>query len=220
MKIVVPTSWSEVSVRQFIELAKVKDLGFDELDTQLRILSILTGVDDEEFLKFDYPELQKVIKAAAFIEDYKTTKPIKFKYKIKGRRYDYEYDASKLSAGEYIDIQNYIKDNPNKNLHKIIAIYLKPVNFFGFRVKGCYTRNKKGKYIQTLESRNITAELVLDNLMMDKVLAINGFFLNRWEKLIKATERYLVKQNTKAMENVKKALKQAGLSIPTDGILP
>ena len=218
MKISVPTSWAEVSVRQFIELAKVKDLGFDELDTQLRILSILTGVEDDEFLKFDHAELKKVIQITDFINDQKVEKPTKFKFKIKGQRFDFEYDASKLSAGEYIDIQNYIKNNPNENLHKIIAIYLKPVNFFGFKIKSCYDVNKKGKYIQTLESRAITADLVLDNIMMDQVLSMNGFFLNRWDKLIKATELYLEKLNKKAMKNLEKVLKEEGLSMPTDGI--
>ena len=218
MKINIPTSWSDVSVRQFVELSKVKGLGFDEIDAQLRILSILTGVEDDVFLNVSLPDLKKLNKKIEFLEQKQPKGELHLSYKIKGQRYRLEWDANNLLAGEYIDIQNYIKKGASENMHNIMAIYLKPVNFFGGLKKGCYKKNKDGKHIQTLESRAKTAELVLDHLTMDKVFCINGFFLNRWEILTKATLAYLNRAKDKTMKELRKELAQEGLSKHMDGI--
>jgi hypothetical protein len=215
MKLIVPTSWKDVTVSQFMELAKVPDLGFDEMDATFKTLSILCNVSDEVFIDMPLPELKSVISKVDFIKDHKTNFPIVNSVKIKGRRYAINYNAKKLLAGEYIDMQNYIKGGVNKNLNHCIAVYLKPKNIFGFNKRGCY---KEGGRVQTLESRNETAELVLDNLTMDIVLPMSGFFLKNWERLIKATQIYLEIQKTRADKRLKRELEKAGLSTLMDGI--
>ena len=179
MKITVPTSWADVSIRQFVELSKVKELEFDEIDTSLRVLSILTGIDDAEFINLSLPDLKKLSAKTNFIGNHSHEVLKDFNLKIKGNRYRVEWDANNLIAGEYIDIQNYIKNGTYENIHKILAAYLKPVTIFGTKKRGCYKKSREGKTIQTMESRDATAELILDNLPMDKVFAINGFFLHR-----------------------------------------
>ena len=218
MKINIPTSWSEVTVRQFIELSKVPELGFDEVDTQFKILSILTGVEDDVFINMELPELKKAIKITTFTKSQPANSKIRQYVKIKGVKYSIQYEANKLLAGEYIDLQNYIKGGVNNNLHNVIAVYLKPVNFFGFRKIGCYEKNSKRKWIQTLESRNETAEAILDGLTMDLVFAMSGFFLRLYQRLILRTQLYLEVQNHKAMKSLKKELAKAGLPTHTVGI--
>lgn len=217
MKLTIPTGWQDVTVRQFIELSKVKGLEFDELDTQLRILSILTNVEDDVFIEMPISELKKIIEKTAFIKNHNQKFPLPYKFKIKGLRFKFDWDATKLLAGEYIDIQNYIKNNSTENIHNIIAIYLKPVTMFGTLKKECYKKTSQGEWMQTLESRTATAALLLDNLKMDAVLSMSSFFLNRWEKLIKATQIYLEVQNIKAMKELNKQLSKAGLPMCTVG---
>ena len=218
MKINVPTSWRDVTVKQFVELSKVKELGFDEIDTQLRILSILTGEEDDTFLNISFAELKRLNNLTKFIEEKQPKGKFKTSYKIDGQRYRFEWDATKLLAGEYIDIQNYIKKGSNSNIHNIMAVYLKPVTILGTLKKDCFKANKEGKMIQTLESREKTAEAILNSLTMDKVFSINGFFLNRWEKLTEGTLAYLKGEKEKAMKRMEKELEQEGLQMPTDGI--
>ena len=211
MKILVPTSWKDVNVNQFIELSKVKSLGFDELDTQLRILSILTGVEDDVLLQLPISEIKRMSLMTDFIKHNQSKKEIDFTIKLNGKKFRVEWDATKLVAGEYIDIQKYIESGATENIHNIIAAYLKPVNFFGFIKKSCYEQTQDGRYIQSLESRNITAKLILNHMNMEDVFALNGFFLNRWKKLIGGTRHYLELQNKKAMKDLKRKLKKEGL---------
>ena len=217
MKITVPTSWKDVTLRQFIELGKVEALGFDELDSQLRVLSILTGIDDEQFLSISVPELKGLIAKTNFIDNQPKTTKIDYSYKIKGKRYSFDWDASKLIAGEYVDIQNYIKENKNDNLHKVLAVYLKPVTIFGTRKRGCYKKNSNGVWMQTLESRANTSEFLLDNVTMDVVFNMSGFFLNRWQRLMRVTQLYLEKLRIQATREAEEALQKEGFSIYTDG---
>lgn len=210
MKIVVPTSWSEVTLRQFIEISKVPELGFSDEDASLRVLSILTGVDDTDLMNLDISYLKKITLTASFVGKEVPKYKLPVSIKIKGNRYEVNYSTNKLIAGEYIDLQDYIKKGANENLNNIIAIYLKPVNFFRFRKRNCYKKNPNGEYIQTLESRNKTAELILD-LTMDKIFPMSAFFLKNWENLINHTKVYLAKQNKIAMKNLKAKLSKADL---------
>lgn len=218
MKIKVATSWSDVTVRQFIELSKVKELGFDELDTSLRVISILSGVDDVDLVNISLSDLKRLSAKTDFIKTNRYEKLEDFSLKLKGQRYRIEWDATKLVAGEYIDIQNYISKGAHENIHKIMASYIKPVNLFGFRKKGCYKKSKEGKWLQTVESRAITSELILDHLTMDKVFSINGFFLNRWKRLTEATQVYLEQKKRIQMKKLKRELKKMGLQKSTAGI--
>jgi len=217
MKVTLPTSWKEVTLNQFIELSKVSGLGFDDLDATCRMLSILTGVDEEEFLKVSISDVKKMFAAIKFIDNKSYEKPTQFNYKIKGKKYKFEWDASELLAGEYIDMQNYIAGGVSENMHKIMAIYLKPVNYFGFKTKENYKKNKEGKYIQTLDSRKDSAEVFKDNMTMDVVFSCNGFFLNRWKKLILATHQSLGVSSNKAVKKLEKVMKKEGLKMPTVG---
>ena len=205
MKITIPTDWSEVTVRQFQELSKVPDLDYSDLDKQLKILEILTGVSDDYFLNISFTDLKKIIKKTDFVNHTPLSLRKKHRLKIKGRRYAVNYIPQELIAGEYIDLTELTKEgaNVNKNIAKILAIYLKPINIFGFPLRRCYEK-KNGKLIQTIKSRKYTEELILDNLTMDVVFPMSGFFLNLWQRLTKATLTYLEEQMEQKMKEVKR----------------
>ena len=109
MKVRVPTSWEDVTLRQFIELSKVPDMGFSKEDANLRILSILTGIDDSELYELPVGELAKINALVKFIESKDSLFPVKYKIKIKDKRYKFEWKTNLLTSGEYIDIQEYLK---------------------------------------------------------------------------------------------------------------
>jgi hypothetical protein len=202
MKVVIPTGWHEVTVSQFIKIAEVPKLGFDETDSNLRILSILTGVDDTYFTGVELPQLKKIFQKISFISTKPEGLPLKQKVMINGRRYRVNYLPSTITAGEYIDISHYTKD-ANANLPKILAIYLKPVNFLGFKRKDCY-KKVEGKYVQTLESREWTEKHLPDVLTMDVVFPMSSFFLKLWQRLINDTKVYFGKVSEKKIKELRK----------------
>lgn len=205
-----PKSWGEITLNQYIQIVEVSAIDMDELDKHVKILSILSGQDEDSILSISLPELKEAIRQVQFIYSLPKPKGIKTSLRIGLNRFEVNIDLKKLSAGEYIDLAELTKDKQavTSNLHKIIAIFLKPVNWFGFSQKKYYTKNQEGDLIQTLKSRNRTEKLLKDNLMMDEVISLSGFFLNNWDILMKATLRYSEKQNKKMAKNLNKLIEK------------
>jgi len=207
MTINAPTSWKDVTVKQYQELKEVPSLGFDPLDAQLRILQILTGVSDEVYLNMPMPVVVKLIKKVDFINELPKNLIRKHTIKIKGRRFRVNYLVQTLNAGEYIDLMNLTKDGKaDDNIVKILAICLKPVNWMGGHKKGCYKKSKDGFLIQTDESRRWTEKNIPEGLTMDIVIPLSGFFLKTWQGLISGMQDFLSKKAKIAMETAEKEL--------------
>lgn len=209
MKITVPTEWKDVTLRQYQRLAEVPELDFDDLDKQLKILEILTGVSDDYFLKIHISNVRNLINKVDFVNH--TPPPVRkpVDIKVAGRRFQVNYIPQQLISGEYIDLMELTKNQKDisKNLHKIIPKYLKPVNIFGNMLKGCYERNGEGKWMQTAESMKWTEEHILDGLTMDKIFPMSGFFLKLWDGLMEATRVYSEEEIKNQMKKVKTIIK-------------
>jgi hypothetical protein len=205
MKITVPTEWKDITLRQYQKLAEVPSLGFDDLDKQLKILEILTGVSDDYFLKVHLTALKGLINKVDFVNNTPSNLRKPSTVKIDGRRFEVNYIPQQLISGEYIDLMELTKteDKINEGLHKIIPIYLKPIDIFGRKKRGCYEKTQEGQWIQTAKSRKWTEERILDGLTMDKIFPMSGFFLTLWGDLIKATQDYSQKEMEKQMKKVK-----------------
>jgi hypothetical protein len=203
MNITVPTTWKDVTLRQHQKLSEVPGLGFNDLDKQLRILEILTGVSEDHYYKLVLSELKKLIRMTDFVNHTPVDVGRVYKLKIKGRRFKINYDPKQLIAGEYVDISELTKTEEmiGKNLHKIISIYLKPVNVFGYPLRKCYEKNSNGELIQTLKSRKWTEERIQDSLTMDIVFPMSGFFLTLWQNLTEGIQTSLEKKMKKQMKS-------------------
>ena len=58
----VPQSWNQITVNQFIELAKLEQVEFDSLfEMQVEMLSILSDEDPDEFYDLEIDELKQLI---------------------------------------------------------------------------------------------------------------------------------------------------------------
>ena len=213
MKITIPTSWADVTLKQYKQIVEVPSLGFkDELDNHLRVLSILTGIDDTEFLSIPLKELNRILLKIKFIYQKPNKLPIQHKITLNGQRYRVNYLPSQLDAGEYIDLSNYTKEEDKiiENMPKILAVFLKPINFWGGMQKGKYKLNKQGRMSQTMESREETAKLA-DDITMDVIFPMSDFFLKTWERSIEVTKAYFLHERRKAMNE---ARKQAQMVLP------
>lgn len=206
MKIKLPDNWNEVSLNDYIEIVDVIQIDMDELDKQIKVISILSKVSEDYLLKLSLTDIKKLIVHIGFI--YTQPKGIKPPNTItlKGIVYNVNYDLRSITGGEYIDLCEYSKDakEVTKNLPNILAIFIKP------KAKECY-EVVQGKKVQTNESRNNIAKLLLDEMNMQDVLAMSSFFLRSWEALTKATVNYLEKQNKKIEKQLIKDLRSTGV---------
>lgn len=213
----VPTQWSEVRLKQYIEVSEIAQVDMDELDKNVKILSVLTGRSEDEVMALNLTELKEAVKAIRFIYTQPKTEGIRSSIRIKGNRFHINNKVNELTGGEYITFTSLLKDRNQitANIPQILSLFFKPVNFLGLRKKACYTRNDKGVWIQNLESYDKTAQLIQDHLTMDVVMELSGFFLRNYQILIKSTQDYLIKMTEK---NRKMILKEMGLPSTGRGI--
>ena len=95
-------------------------------------------------------------------------------------------------------------------MRKIVAIFLKPINFWGGMTKGRYKKNSQGRMSQTMDSRQLTADIANEQTM-DILFPMSVFFLKVWESSIEVTRAYFLKEKRIAME---KARKEAAMVLP------
>jgi len=111
MKITLPDSWSDVTLRQFQEM--------DSCESVADKIAVLANEDPEDIRKMDVESYKKVSKALSWTEvlpsgvhkDIITLKDEDYVLKT----------LSSLSLGEWTDIETYIKDSV-QNIHKIMAV--------------------------------------------------------------------------------------------------
>lgn len=210
MKIKVPTSWVDVTLEQYMQLSEVPSLGFDEMDSNLKILSILTGIQDDVFLTFTTSDLKVLFSKIKFVNQIPKGKLIT-KIKVNGNYYSLNILPSTLTAGEYIDLSEFtkVKADINKKLPKILSVIARPVNRFGFRKRNCY-KKVEGRYIQTIESREQTEKDML-GVTMDVVFPLTDFFFRLYSNLTATTLHYLEAKEKKLKKEIQKDLHKIGV---------
>ena len=102
---------------------------------------------------------------------------------FEGDKYGFIPDLSKLTTGEYIDLENYTK-NPIANLHTIMSILYRKITF-----------ERGNRYaIENYDPNKFKEELFKD-CPMNIALSSLGFFLTLGQKLAEISHNYLKKQN-------------------------
>lgn len=192
-------SLSNLTVDQYQHLYAIHRSTDDEVDKAIHSVAILTEKTREQVEDMPLDEFREVSKAIAIIFSgpQEQSKP-RSKIKVLGKNYSVCLNPRKITAGQYIDLQHFLKYDMIENLHKIMACLLVPYKFWG-----------NGKY--DAENHEIISEGVLDCKFSD----IHGtcvFFLLLWSNSIKAITPFLSKEIQK-----KTMLSQMDLQSIMDG---
>lgn len=214
-----PKSWEEVPLKHYIEISEISFVDMDEIDKAVKILSILSGEPEENIIELSVQEIANYTKQVAFVYVEHKGKGVPTSVKLKGKRYHINNGIRLLSGAEYIDFTSLVKDKKDIaiNLPQILAIFMKPINWYGGNKKGCYRKNPEGNYVQTLQSRINTARDCQD-LPSNIAMELAGFFLKSYESSMRATQNYLRLEQLKTMKKLQKELR--GFENTGLGILP
>ena len=200
-----PNSWKEVPLKHYIEISEVSFIDMDEIDKAVKILAILSSQSEEDIIELTVDEIARYTKQVSFVFKKYEPKGVPTFIRLKGKRYSLNNDVKSLSGAEYIDFTSLIKDKQDiaKNLPQILAIFLEPINIFGFKKKDCYRKNPEGNYIKKLQVRVDVAKDCLE-LPSTTAMDLAGFFLKSYESLTKATLNYLKLKQMKTMKILRK----------------
>lgn len=161
----------------------------DETPDIISILELF-GYEDVENMKID--EYNKV--KDSILKQQITVQKVKLKYKIAGKSFSCDLNLTKLTAGQFIDFESYMK---NKKLHEILSIFLVPdKNMF-----------IKGKYNTDYDITDIQ-KFLYNNMLMSDAKNLGDFFLKQSVDLLKVMKEQLSKTEMKMKKKMLKEQKK------------
>lgn len=176
-------NYKDLTLEKYIELYELDICGMEEIDIQTSIISILSDMTADEILELPIPEYKKLAQQTAFMTVPPTVKSRKInKIYINGKEYTVLDKIDKMTTGQYIDYQTYLKKNDVKMLPYILSCLIIP-------------KNEKYGDTDTIED--------MKQIKVEEALTVSNFFMSKSLTSIKATLRYLEYMMKRKMKKVK-----------------
>jgi len=171
MELIVPDSMADVTVKQYRDLSNI-DLTQAETEWLSQAISILCNIDAEVVAKLTINELDKIGKVINKLTDSdQNNQELQKKMDYKGKRYGFHPNLSKLTVGEFADLESYCNGGYFENLNEIIGILYRPIVIEG------------GEFYTIEDYDAVVLDNYWDDLKMDVVLGATNFFLSTAETL-------------------------------------
>lgn len=215
LQLTIPDYLSIEAYQRIAALGKVTPL-----EKMMYTISILTGIDVEEVVKWDMQSLSKISKdLEAMLDSSSEFYPI---FEYEGTLYGYSL-TSKMSGAEFIDLENLTKD-PDINLDEIFALLYRPIKKHSlggikFNIKNALKVMKNDtedvfKYY-TLEDYNSEERMVraqvFKQLPIQYALGAMGFFLAVGIDYLADTQAYSKEVKPQMNEVVANLLENIGV---------
>ena len=165
IQIQIPTDWNDITIREYQKYLDIVDSDRTQEQKANEIISLFCGIDKYIINKISVKELNNIVEKVHKFLNKKEPTELKKIVDFKNKKYGFIPNLSKITTGEYIDIEGYCKDT-NKNLHKIMSVLYREV-----RVQ------KKDLYnIESYNPSEIIKQDFLDFPMGATLSALNFFF--------------------------------------------
>lgn len=162
----VPENWSEVTVGKTTEIATISKDTMNNLELMVRILSILSNMDEEIIYMMEQDDFLNIIETLKF-----TNEEIKGELKefitIDGEDYYLKKDFNKLTLGEIISIETIVKQYDNNiqlALPKLLCIFLR--------------KKKENGKLESFKNSHMEREELFKNAIITDVNDIFVFFFD------------------------------------------
>ena len=121
-------NWKEISINVFQKLQNLNlnnssDI-IDEIDDNVKILSILCDVDEDTIADLEINEYKTLVSQCTFLNEMPKVK-IKDEYWINDKLYQVQYGVQNMTMAQYIDYQTYLKDS-SKYTKEIVSCFVIP----------------------------------------------------------------------------------------------
>ena len=175
MKVNVPTHINDITLLQFQKYSKINTEDQDEEFLIHKTIEIFCDVDIRVVSQFPIKDAKEIVEDIHTVLD----QTVKFtdRFTIEGIEYGFIPDLSAMSLGEYIDLEDGLKDT--KEFHKAAAVMYRPVV-------------KSFKELYTIDGYD--ASLERQALMLDAPIGIISsavvFFYSIVNELLEGSQNY------------------------------
>tara|TARA_R110000764_G_scaffold79268_1_gene157996 strand:+ start:11349 stop:11999 length:651 start_codon:yes stop_codon:yes gene_type:complete len=161
IKITIPTSLNEITLRQYKRFLEVQKQTEDDLVLNSKMIEIFCNVTLEKVMLLKLKDSQEIINILS--EMFETKPSLVSKFKLNGIEYGFHPQLDDLTLGEYIDLDTFIGDWDN--MEKAMNVLYRPI-----LVK------LKEKY--SIEEYKVGLEENLIDMPMDAVMSSIFFLWN------------------------------------------
>lgn len=185
VKLIIPDNWKDITIGTYQKYVKIQEGKGTDKTKVVKSLALLCNTSPFIVKKMAYTDLLEIMEIIKKMIDTEPTKDdFKKLFTFKGEEYGFCPNLSKLTTGEYIDLEAYCKE-PIENLHIIMSILYRRV-----------TNKVNERYaVESYDPEEFKEELFKD-CPMNIALSSLGFFLNLGERLAKISHRFLEAHNT------------------------
>ena len=125
IEVIVPTEWKDITIAEFqryLQIANTKRKTRDD-----EIISLFCKIDKSILKKLKLKDKKILVdKINKFVNSKNETELVK-RIKFKDKQYGFIPNLSKITTGEFIDIEEYGKDI-NANLHRVMSVLYREVD--------------------------------------------------------------------------------------------
>lgn len=183
-------NWKDITINvyqklQNLNLNRSSDI-IDEIDDNVKILSILCDVDEDTIADLEVGEYKTLVSQCAFLNEMPKVQ-IKDEYWINNKLYQVQYGVQDMTMAQYIDYQTYLKDS-SKYTKEIVSCFVIP----------------KGKKYGEDYDLNETIEDIGNYFSIVDALSVCFFFTMLFRSLTTATLGCLVKKMKRGKRKMNK----------------
>ena len=166
--------WSDITIAEYERIVETIKSTDDEIERLTGVISVLSGVDEDEIADMPIAEIARIGKKLDFLNSFDFNKNATYKSLV----IDGEtlvLSTKNMTVAQYVDFQA-TWSAESKDLARIISI--------------CYVPKGK-KYNQDYDIEELIKK-IRNNVSIDKANSIAFFLLKRFAKLTNFTVRFLV----------------------------
>lgn len=172
-------NYRNLPIGKYLEILSLsQDESVDALEQQVKTISILTGLTEDDVLALPIAQYKELAGKTKFLENgYDGKLQVAKSYGLGGIELIPVKDFAKITTAQYVDFQNLSKEG-DQYLVETLSTLLIP---------------KGKKYMDGYEIEDVR-QAIRENLSVADVLSLSAFFLTKFVKSIKDFQTYSIKE--------------------------
>ena len=168
-------SYRKLSIAKYDEIKKIMEKDIDDIDKQVELIACLADIDIDKVYNFPLTKYEELVEKASFLLELpKPKNNFPNKLSIGDRKYSIMKNVEKMTTGQYIDLQTYIKND--MGIAYILTTIIIP--------EGCEYND--GKYnIDDLQKD------IYNNFNIEDAISIAFFLRRKLQIIIESTLHFL-----------------------------
>tara|TARA_R100000388_G_C7235228_1_gene157397 strand:+ start:894 stop:1535 length:642 start_codon:yes stop_codon:yes gene_type:complete len=173
-----PMHWNDITLETYVKvIKKAKQVGLRELEKVVHIINIISGIEEEDLLRLPTKNIAQLGGYVGGLIKSLPEDELKHIIEIDGIEYGFHPKLSDISMGEWVDIDTYISNGVEDNLHKIMSVLYRPI-----------TDKIDDKYrIEEYKPCKVRQELFKTKMKVGDFYGVSVFFSDLGRELLQTT---------------------------------